>query len=48
MKYIKKNIAIACMAIGMLSLGACNDFLDRQPLDKVTAEAIRNIPECCQ
>lgn len=39
MKYIKKNIAIACMAIGMLSLGACNDFLDRQPLDKVTAES---------
>lgn len=39
MKYIKNNIIIACMAVGMLSLGACNDFLDREPLDKVTAES---------
>lgn len=42
MKYIIKNITIACMVVGLLSLGACNDFLDRQPLDKITAESYLN------
>ena len=42
MKYKVNNIAIACMAAGLLTLGACNDFLDRQPLDKVTAESYLN------
>lgn len=42
MKYIKNKVVIACMAASLLSLGACNDYLDRQPLDKVTAESYLN------
>lgn len=42
MKYIINNIAIVCMAVGALSLGSCNDFLDKEPLDKVTSNAYFN------
>lgn len=42
MKYIMNNIAIVCMAMGALSLGSCNDFLDKEPLDKVTSNAYFN------
>lgn len=33
---ISKNIALSCIAMGGLLLSSCNDFLDREPLDKVT------------
>ncbi|MEG2067611.1 MAG: RagB/SusD family nutrient uptake outer membrane protein [Tannerellaceae bacterium] len=36
------KIALMCMAGGLLTLGSCNDFLDRQPLDKVTPVAYFN------
>lgn len=42
MKYIINKIALACMAAGLLTLGSCEDFLDRQPLDKVTPVAYFN------
>ena len=42
MKYIKNNTAIVCMAMVALSLGSCNDFLDKEPLDKVTSNAYFN------
>lgn len=42
MKYIMNNIVIVCMAMGALSLGSCNDFLDKEPLDKVTSSAYFN------
>lgn len=42
MKYKMNKIALACMAAGLLTLGSCEDFLDRQPLDKVTPVAYFN------
>lgn len=39
---IKNIIALSCMLTGSFMLGSCNDFLDREPLDKVTANSYFN------
>lgn len=39
---IKNLIALSCMLTGSLMLGSCNDFLDKEPLDKVTATSYFN------
>lgn len=36
---IKNIVALSCALTGSLMLGSCNDFLDKEPLDKVTANA---------
>lgn len=36
---IKNIVALSCVLTGSLMLGSCNDFLDREPLDKVTSIA---------
>lgn len=33
-----QKIGVAALCFGMLALTSCNDFLDRQPLDKITPE----------
>ena len=43
MKQNMKNlVALSCMIYGSLMLGSCNDFLDKEPLDKVTATSYFN------
>lgn len=43
MKQNRKNIvALSCLLAGSLLLGSCNDFLDKEPLDKVTANSYFN------
>lgn len=43
MKQNSKNlILLSCMLTGSLMLGSCNDFLDKEPLDKVTANSYFN------
>lgn len=39
---IKNIIALSCMLTGSLTLGSCNDFLDKEPLDKVTSTSYFN------
>ena len=38
-KHIKNLCASGAMAVGLLALSACNDFLEMEPLDEVTPES---------